>query len=68
MALSSARTASTFFVVGDYADVTDMSGTNIIFDAIDNVIGKGIQHIDQPDFFVAIGDNIYPTNETEAKP
>ena len=66
--LVTAKKASTFFVVGDYAYVMNMTDTNTIFDAMDKVIEKGAQQIDKPDYFVTVGDNIYPTNETEPSP
>lgn len=52
---------TTFFVVGDYGDVTSMATPNMVFDAIDSVVaGAANNTINSPEFFVACGDNIYP--------
>ena len=55
------RDGTTFFVVGDYGDVTSLDTANMVFDAINDVVGAGAdQSIDKPEFFVTVGDNIYP--------
>ena len=52
---------TTFFVVGDYGDVNSMSRANMVFDAINSVVGAStVDTIGKPEFFVACGDNIYP--------
>ena len=52
---------TTFFVVGDYGDVTNMAKANMVFNAIDQVVGTStVDTIGKPEFFVACGDNIYP--------
>jgi hypothetical protein len=52
---------TTFFVVGDYGDVTNMSVPNMVFNAIDSLVSAAAaDSIDKPEFFIACGDNIYP--------
>jgi len=54
-------TGTTFFVVGDYGEVQNIEQANIVFDAIDLLVGYGADDtIGKPEFFVACGDNIYP--------
>jgi hypothetical protein len=54
-------TGTTFFVVGDYGEVQNLEQANVVFDAINNVVGQGVADtIGKPEFFVACGDNIYP--------
>lgn len=58
-----AKSGSTFFVVGDYGYVTSMSYPNMVFDAINSLVSTATPgSIDAPEFFVAVGDNIYPSN------
>ena len=51
-------------MVGDYGDVTALDTANMVFDAIDTVVGLNATLIDDPAFFITVGDNIYPANET----
>ena len=52
---------TTFFIVGDYGVVTDLTFANQVFDAIDEVVGQAEpQSISDPEFFITVGDNIYP--------
>lgn len=52
---------TTFFIVGDYGVVTDLTQAEEIFDAIDTVVGSSQpQTIGSPEFFITVGDNIYP--------
>ena len=52
---------TTFFVVGDYGDVTNLAAANMTFDAINQIVGNATPGtIDAPEFFVACGDNLYP--------
>lgn len=56
---------TTFFVIGDYGDVQNMAAANMMFDALDAVVGSTTNDtIDKPEFFIAAGDNIYPSNPT----
>ena len=56
-----AGSGTTFFVVGDYGMVTALDTPNMVFDAINDVVGAGtVDSIDKPEFFVSCGDNIYP--------
>jgi metallophosphoesterase superfamily enzyme len=62
-AVSAGVNGTTFFVVGDYGDVTNMVAPNMVFNAIDAVVqGAADESIDKPEFFIACGDNIYPSN------
>ena len=62
--VNAGKDGTTFFVVGDYGDVTDMASADMLFDAIHQVVEKGAPGtIDAPEFFVACGDNIYPAIE-----
>ena len=51
---------TTFFVVGDYGDVQALSTANMVFDAMNQVVGAAVDLIDKPEFIMAVGDNIYP--------
>jgi hypothetical protein len=52
---------TTFFVIGDYGDVTKMAVPNMVFDAMDAAVGTATNGIiDQPDFIVSTGDAMYP--------
>lgn len=52
---------TTFFVVGDYGVVEWMNYPNSVFDQINGVVGAAEEHsISDPEFFVTVGDNIYP--------
>ena len=54
-----------FFVVGDFGWVRDMSDPNLVFDAIDKVKGAAIPNSnDDAQFFLTVGDNLYPVVET----
>ena len=56
-----AENGTTFFVVGDYGRVTALETPNMVFDAMNEVIGAGVyQSIDKPEFIITTGDNIYP--------
>ena len=55
---------TTFFIVGDYGVVTNLTQADQIFDAIDTVVGAAQpQTIGDPEFFITVGDNIYPAVE-----
>lgn len=52
---------TTFFIVGDYGVVTNITQAEEVFDAINMVVGQGVdQSIDSPEFLITVGDNIYP--------
>ena len=51
---------TTLFVVGDYGDVQALSTANMVFDAMNQVVGAAVDLIDKPEFIIAVGDNIYP--------
>ena len=54
-------TGTTFFIVGDYGDVVDMTTANMVFDAINaEVAGSPPNSIGSAEFFIATGDNLYP--------
>ena len=60
-----------FFIVGDYGVVTNMTMADSAFDAINTIVGNAESgSIDDPEFFITVGDNIYPAsaaNPTESE-
>ena len=52
-----------FFVVGDFGWVQDMTDPDSVFDAINDAKGAAEPgSIDDADFFVTAGDNLYPAD------
>ena len=50
-----------FFIVGDFGWVQDMTDPNTVFDAIrDTKANAEPGSIDDGEFFVTVGDNLYP--------
>jgi len=59
------RNGIDFFVVGDFGWVRDMTDPDMVFDAINKVKGEAEEGTnDDAEFFISMGDNIYPRNET----
>ena len=59
--VSAGDTGTTFFIVGDYGVVTNITQAEEVFDAINMVVGQSTdQSIDRPEFLITVGDNIYP--------
>ena len=65
VALASERVGRDFFVVGDFGWVRDMSDPNLVFDAIEKTKANAIPNSnDDGEFFMTVGDNLYPVVET----
>lgn len=61
---SAGDAGTTFFIVGDYGVVTNLTQAIQVFDAIDEVVGQAEpKSISDAEFFVTVGDNIYPELE-----
>ena len=59
------RNGVDFFVVGDFGWVRDMHDPNMVFDAIETVKSNAIPNSnDDAQFFMTVGDNLYPVVET----
>lgn len=64
IALAGKQSATTFYIVGDYGYMQNLTMADASFDQI-NTLQSGADKgdIDRAEFFVAVGDNIYPAIE-----
>ena len=63
--LATERFGRDFLVVGDFGWVRDMSDPNLVFDAINATKMNAVPNSnDDAEFFVTVGDNLYPVVET----
>ena len=68
--LSEQKKGKDFFLVGDYAWVQDLKDAYLTFDAMDQIksnaksknqtLDKNTEDIDDIDYFLTMGDNLYP--------
>ena len=64
MTTTAERVGTDFFVVGDFGWVRDMTDPNSVFDAIEDVKANAIpESNDDAEFFLSVGDNLYPVDE-----
>lgn len=64
-AAAAERIGTDFFIVGDFGWVRDMTDPNSVFDAIESVKSNAVPNSnDDAEFFITVGDNLYPVNET----
>jgi metallophosphoesterase superfamily enzyme len=55
---------TTFFIVGDYGVVTNITQAEEVFDAMNIAIGESAPNtIGSPEFIITVGDNIYPASK-----
>lgn len=60
-----AKDGISFVVIGDYANIKDMSLANQVFDGIEKLKSNAVQDSAEDfDFFITTGDNIYPEKAT----
>ena len=60
-----AKDGISFVVVGDYANIKDMSISNLVFDGIESLkLNADPESAEDFDFFITVGDNIYPEKST----
>ena len=50
-----------FFMVGDYGHIKDLSLAHLTFDKMNEIAGNTSDPRNNIDFFLTMGDNIYPT-------
>ena len=53
-----------FFMVGDYGYVQDVDASILTFNKMDEIVGNPKDSRDDIDFFMTMGDNIYPKDDT----
>ena len=53
-----------FFMVGDYGYVQDVDASILTFNKMDEIVGNPKDSRDEIDFFMTMGDNIYPAVDT----
>ena len=68
--LSQQKKGKDFFLVGDYAWVQDLKDAYLTFDAMDQIksnaksknqtLDENTEDIDDIDYFLTMGDNLYP--------
>ena len=59
-----AKKGKDFFLIGDFAWIPDMSPAYLTFDAMNQIKAEMASPEDDIDFFLSMGDNVYPVNAT----
>ena len=64
--LVQSKTGISYVIVGDFTYIKNLEHANAAFDSIENLKANAVPGSKEDfDFFVTVGDNLYPVDELE---